>query len=95
MSTVNSPNTPSVLLTSTNVRNHKVNHVVNYYAGAKQASDRTCPLCGCSLIRARRRPIDRFISVFHRVYRYRCYAADCSWEGNLPTVSIIDSKIHI
>lgn len=43
-----------------------------------------CPLCGCGgLIRIHRRPIDRLLSLFVDVYRFRCQQFECQWEGNL------------
>jgi len=35
------------------------------------------------LTRIRRRHIDRLISVFWGVWRYRCNNFQCQWEGNL------------
>lgn len=43
----------------------------------------SCPLCDESLIRVRRRPLDRLISLFVPVERYRCLGFSCNWEGNL------------
>lgn len=44
----------------------------------------TCPLCGNrGLIRIHRRPIDRLLSLFVDVYRFRCQQFECQWEGNL------------
>lgn len=43
-----------------------------------------CPLCGSpGLIRIHRRPIDRVLSLFVEVYRFRCQQFECQWEGNL------------
>lgn len=43
-----------------------------------------CPLCGSrGLIRIHRRPIDRLLSLFVDVYRFRCQQFECQWEGNL------------
>ncbi len=43
-----------------------------------------CPLYGCrGLIRIHRRPIDRLLSLFVSVYRFRCQQFECQWEGNL------------
>jgi hypothetical protein len=44
---------------------------------------RTCPRCGGPLVRVRRRLIDRLFSTTVPLRRYRCYAIDCSWVGNL------------
>jgi hypothetical protein len=54
-----------------------------------------CPVCGNSITRVRSRPIDRFIALFHPIYRYKCYNASCAWEGNLPSVRVIDEEIFI
>lgn len=42
-----------------------------------------CPECGSGLIRIRRRPIDRLMSAFVPVSRFRCSNMQCSYEGNL------------
>ncbi len=43
-----------------------------------------CPACGApGLIRIHRRPIDRFLSLFVGLQRYRCPQFQCQWEGNL------------
>ena len=59
----------------------------------------TCPLCADgNLIRIRRRAIDRLLSLFGLVYRYRCPNFSCQWEGNLRvrshavTTTIIPSR---
>lgn len=43
----------------------------------------SCPRCGGSIYRIRRRFVDRVISLFTAVRRYRCTDCDCRWEGNL------------
>ncbi len=43
----------------------------------------TCPICEGPLYRVRRRAIDKFISLFYEVRRYRCLSPVCVWEGNL------------
>lgn len=46
----------------------------------------TCPRCGeRDLIRVHRRFIDRLLSVFVRLRRFRCAQFQCQWEGNLRT----------
>ena len=40
-----------------------------------------CPRCHERLLRVRRRPIDRIVSVFQTVHRFRCYNSTCQWEG--------------
>ena len=43
-----------------------------------------CPACGAhSLNRVQRRFIDHLLGMFGRVRRYRCYAFNCQWKGNL------------
>lgn len=44
----------------------------------------TCPMCGeRDLIRIRRRFIDRIMSMFISLRRYRCTHSGCQWKGNL------------
>ncbi|MCD6290876.1 MAG: hypothetical protein J7M34_10275 [Anaerolineae bacterium] len=40
-----------------------------------------CPVCGGPLHRIHRRPVDRLISLFVPVRRYRCRNRDCRWTG--------------
>jgi len=40
-----------------------------------------CPACGLPLVRLHRHALDRWISVFRSVHRYRCTDASCGWEG--------------
>jgi hypothetical protein len=43
-----------------------------------------CPKCGAQdLTRIPRRLIDRFLSLFTGVRRFRCTHVECMWEGNL------------
>jgi len=42
-----------------------------------------CPRCKGSVDRIRRQLVDRVISMFTPVYRYRCWSDNCRWEGNL------------
>lgn len=42
-----------------------------------------CPCCCGSMIRIWRRPIDRALSFFTPLHRFRCEAHDCLWEGNI------------
>ena len=52
-----------------------------------------CPRCKSSVMRIPRRFIDRFISVFHPVHRYRCHSIVCNWEGNLAcTLPVRDGR---
>ena len=41
-----------------------------------------CPICGEIPDRIRRRAIDRALSLFVPVHRYRCINPLCGWEGN-------------
>jgi predicted RNA-binding Zn-ribbon protein involved in translation (DUF1610 family) len=41
-----------------------------------------CPRCGGSVQRIRRRWIDRMLSAFAPLRRYRCHSPRCGWEGN-------------
>lgn len=56
-----------------------------------------CPRCNGALIRIQRRPIDRLISVFVPVDRFRCAGRngkpDCSWSGNLPMQEAHDDQV--
>lgn len=42
-----------------------------------------CPDCGSSLERVHRDAIDRWVSLFRSVHRYRCTDPACGWEGLL------------
>lgn len=42
-----------------------------------------CPRCGGPLDRIPRHGLDRFISLFMPLRRYRCSAFSCEWEGTL------------
>jgi hypothetical protein len=44
----------------------------------------TCPRCGGAVERIRRRFIDRVLSLFRPVRRYRCENFLCHWEGTCP-----------
>jgi len=44
-----------------------------------------CPRCGnTNLLRIHRHPLDRLLSLVRPVYRFRCAAFGCDWEGTLP-----------
>jgi hypothetical protein len=50
-----------------------------------------CPRCGggsshLELQRIPRRAVDRLLSAFHTIHRYRCRATGCGWVGNLAVV---------
>jgi len=36
-------------------------------------------------VRVKRRLVDRLVSVFAPVQRFRCPELDCQWEGNLSS----------
>ena len=44
---------------------------------------RDCPRCNGTVVRVRRRAIDRLLSHFRTVYRYQCLSLHCRWRGNL------------
>lgn len=52
---------------------------------ANGTSHHRCPRCDGRLIRAWRRPVDRFMCNFVPLHRYRCGDFSCQWEGNLRT----------
>ena len=45
---------------------------------------RQCPECAGVLVRTSRLPLDRLMSLFKPVHRYRCQDFACHWEGQLP-----------
>jgi hypothetical protein len=47
-----------------------------------------CPECDSGLIRVRRRPIDRLLSTFVPVRRFRCSGMGCGYEGNVAKTAI-------
>lgn len=51
-------------------------------------SHHLCPVCGSPLKQTHRRAVDRLISQFYRVHRYRCPNTECKWEG------LLHSKRH-
>jgi hypothetical protein len=68
------PSTANTYAAAGNVRAPRVDESDSY----------TCPLCGLhGLIRIRRRPIDRLLSLFVRQRRFRCTQPGCAWQGNL------------
>ncbi len=54
------------------------------YPSAKRLA---CPKCGGDLSRIPRRIVDRLLSVFRPVQRYRCRNFACQWIGNIPSGS--------
>jgi hypothetical protein len=52
----------------------------------KRSRRHTCPACGHrSLAVIHRRAVDRMISRFFPLRRYRCSHRECDWEGVLPS----------
>jgi hypothetical protein len=51
--------------------------------GKTTERDLHCPRCKGAIIRIRRTPLDRFLSLFVPLRRYRCVAIGCGWEGSL------------
>lgn len=45
----------------------------------------SCPRCNGALVRVRRHFVDRLVSLFTPVRRYRCDSFACRWEGTLRT----------
>lgn len=44
-------------------------------------TERQCPRCGGRLRRVHRRRVDRLLSRYVPVSRYRCASGECQWEG--------------
>jgi hypothetical protein len=42
-----------------------------------------CPRCQGTIIRVRRRTLDRLINLVLTRHRYRCTAVGCGWEGRI------------
>jgi len=40
-----------------------------------------CPACGLPLVQLHRHALDRWVSLFRSVHRYRCSDSACGWEG--------------
>lgn len=51
------------------------------YAHSRNAH--RCPSCGRSIVRIRRRRLDRMRGLFMPVWRFACSDADCPWTGTL------------
>jgi hypothetical protein len=52
-------------------------------------SSPVCPECHSDLNRIPRRAIDRVLSFFYPVHRYKCRSFVCNWEGNLRYTSAL------
>jgi hypothetical protein len=46
-----------------------------------------CPTCGAPLERVHRHRVDRWLSHFRTVHRYRCTGSACGWEGRQHSLS--------
>jgi hypothetical protein len=58
--------------------------IAAHFAGSRPALGRpTCPQCRSALRHVQRRPIDRLLSHWVPVRRYRCRAMACDWAGTL------------
>ena len=51
--------------------------------------DLECPVCGTNLIRTPRRQVDRVVSLFVPVRRFRCQNFSCQWQGNLRNELVV------
>jgi len=48
------------------------------------STSKLCPDCAGALVRASRLPLDRLVSLFNPVHRYRCPNFACQWQGCMP-----------
>ncbi|MDP1899547.1 MAG: MYXO-CTERM sorting domain-containing protein [Rubrivivax sp.] len=53
-----------------------------------------CPACGGKLERLHRNALDRWVSLFRSVHRYRCAEPDCAWEGVLGRLGKAEGSAH-
>ena len=60
-------------------------HPLSTSTGQTVANVNACPHCHGHVVRVWRRPIDRFVSWFVPVQRYRCEVFACQWQGNFRT----------
>lgn len=53
-----------------------------------------CPMCNGGVERVRRRRVDRLVSLFTPVRRYRCRRKGwgCEWEGNVRRLHPVDQE---
>jgi hypothetical protein len=75
----------------------KVDHTGTYVASSHGDHSRgpLCPRCGLELFRIRRRLMDKFISQFVSIRRYRCISANCDWSGNLRVrLPVLPSELN-
>ena len=54
-----------------------------YMSGMPTDERHVCPLCGGTMVRTARRTIDRLLSRFVPLFRYRCEKFLCRWQGNI------------
>jgi hypothetical protein len=62
------------------------------YSAPRGSHKHTCPKCSDQVYRVPRRLVDRFISLFVPVQRYKCHSAHCGWEGNMPRAPKADNQ---
>ena len=53
------------------------------YSTPLRSHKHICPKCSDQVYRVPRRFIDRLLSHFNPVQRYKCSSPDCAWEGNM------------
>jgi hypothetical protein len=67
-------------------------------AGAMKSHHRLtglhCPACGSPLERLHRHALDRWVSLFRAVHRYRCTDPACAWEGVLGRLGQAPVAVH-
>lgn len=64
---------------------------MSVHAGDRLPDGRHCPDCGSALEREHRHALDRWVSLFRTVHRYRCTNPDCGWEGLLGRLTETDA----
>ena len=52
-----------------------------------------CPVCGGPVEKLHRHALERFISIFYSVHRYRCTRVGCGWEGAMHRDGSVSSTI--
>ena len=65
----------------------------NPSANTAETSRHTCPTCGEPLLRIPRRAVDRLLSLFSPVHRYRCRNHSCRWQGNISVQNTSEEKV--
>ena len=82
-------------LSATGASFPKVSGASRDSTGHSHYLNRSCPVCQSSVIRVARRPVDKLVSMFRLVHRYRCSAHTCKWEGNVRYVRVLDFPLFI